>query len=219
MPLQIQLDPLEARVFGVLVEKTFTTPDQVPLSLNATTNGANQKSNRHPVLNLSESDVAAALERLVKKYVARRAFQTHSRVEKFHQNGPDALGLSNDGELAVVAELLLRGPQTPGELRTHATRMTPIDSLEALGAILEPLQSKGFVRRLPPAPGSRAERYVQLLSPDLHPIEIEPLPSPEKAESFLAPAMDRIAELEREVERLNRVVRILAQRSGVVFDD
>ncbi len=219
MPLQIQLDPLEARVFGVLVEKTFTTPDQVPLSINATTVGSNQKSNREPVLALTDSQVVSALDRLVKKYVVRKAFQTTSRVEKYHQNGPDALGLSTDGELAVVAELLLRGPQTPGELRIHASRMTAIDSLEALGAILDPLQSKGFIRRLPPAPGSRAERYVQLLSPDLHPIDVEPAPSAERAESFLSPAMERIADLEREVERLNRVVRILAQRGGVVFDD
>jgi uncharacterized protein YceH (UPF0502 family) len=168
--LAVQLDPHEARVFGVLVEKALTTPDQYPLSVNAAINGANQKSNRDPVLSLEEHEVAGALERLVKKYMARKVFPGNSRIEKYVHNGKDALNLEST-ELAVLAELLMRGPQTPGELRARASRMTSLPSLADLMAILSTLMERGFVRRLDPLPGSRAERYVQLLSPDLHPLE------------------------------------------------
>ena len=155
MNLEIQLDPNEARVFSVLVEKALTTPEQYPLTLNALTNGANQKSNRDPVLSLDEDQVAAALQRLEKKYMVRTVFPMNSRVEKYVHNGKDALGLDAT-PLAIVAELLLRGPQTPGELRTHAGRMVPIESLDQLSAVLANLIDRGLVRRLPPSPGSRS---------------------------------------------------------------
>src|SRR5664279_3621894 len=131
MNLEIQLDANESRVFGVLVEKALTTPEQYPLTINALTNGANQKSNRYPVLELDEVAIEAALQRLAKKYMVRSVFPMNSRVEKYVHNGKDALGLDAT-PLAVVAELLLRGPQTPGEIRTHAGRMIPIESLDQL---------------------------------------------------------------------------------------
>src|SRR5579862_6541572 len=169
MNLEIQLDPIESRVVGVLVEKALTTPEQYPLTLNALTNGANQKSNRDPVMTLDEVEVGGALQRLERKYMVRTVFPSNSRVEKYVHNGKDALGL-DAAPLAIVAELLLRGPQTPGELRTHVSRMVAVESLEQLATLLANLIERGLVRRLPPSPGSRAERYVQLISPDLHPL-------------------------------------------------
>jgi uncharacterized protein len=216
MNLDIQLDANEARVFGVLVEKALTTPEQYPLTLNALTNGANQKSNRDPVLSLEEDQIAAALQRLEKRYMARTVFPMNSRVEKYVHNGKDALGLDAT-PLAVVAELLLRGPQTPGELRTHVSRMVPIESLDQLSAVLTGLIERGLVRRLPPSPGSRAERYVQLVSPDLHPLDA-PVPATSSAHAVpvgtpVAELAARVEALEAEVARLREQVEALAPRA------
>jgi hypothetical protein len=210
MQREIVLDAHEARVFGVLVEKALTTPEQYPLSINAATNGANQKSNRDPVLSLGEDEVAAALDRLEQKYLARKVFPGGSRVEKYVHLGKDGLGL-DAAQLAVMAELLMRGPQTSGELRGRASRMIAIDSLEALAALLEPLVAEGFVRRLDPAPGTRAERWVQLLSPDLHPLDAAPAttavaPPP-------SPLAARVEALEVEVARLKEEVERLVAKS------
>ncbi len=217
MTLDIRLDPNEARVFGVLIEKALTTPDQYPLTVNAATNGANQKSNRDPVLALSEDEVAAALERLEQKYMARKVFPMNSRVEKFCHNGKDALNLDAAG-LAVLAELLMRGPQTPGDLRARAARMVAIDSLDQLAGILNSLMERGFVQRLPPLPGSRAERYVQLLGPGLHPLEppagayaMRP-GSPPPAAPIAPGVLERVAALEAEVTRLREQLQALADR-------
>jgi hypothetical protein len=218
MDLEVRLDPIEARVFGVLIEKALTTPDQYPLTINAATNAANQKSNRHPVLSLSESEVASALARLEKKYLARKVFPGNSRVEKYVHNGKDALGLDMP-QLAVIAELLMRGPQTPGDIRARAGRMIAIESLDQLATILAPLMERGFVQRLPPPPGSRAELYVQLVSPDLHPLEqtaplgseqLAAVPRPAATNEIAA----RVAALEDEVERLREHVRALSDKVG-----
>jgi uncharacterized protein YceH (UPF0502 family) len=167
------LEPTEARILGVLVEKALTTPDQYPLSLNAATNGANQRSNRDPVLDLLEGDVYAALQSLMRKGLVGASHPAGGRVEKFRHNGEALLGVDTP-QLAVLAELWMRGPQMPGELRARASRMTPIESLPALMAILAPLTERGLVRRLPAQPGARAERYAQTLSPDAHPIDAAP---------------------------------------------
>jgi uncharacterized protein YceH (UPF0502 family) len=152
----------EARLFGVLVEKSLTTPENYPLSLNAAASGANQKSNRDPVLELVESEVYDALRGLIRKGYAGASHPSGGRVEKFRHNGQAVLELDDAG-LAVVAELLMRGAQTPGELRQRASRMAPIDSTERLTDVLRPLLERGLVQRLPPSPGSRAERYEALL--------------------------------------------------------
>lgn len=223
MQRDIQLDPHEARVFGVLIEKALTTPEQYPLSINAATNGANQRSNRDPVLSLEEDQVAMALERLVQKYLARKVFPANSRVEKYCHNGKDGLGLEVR-ELAIMAELLMRGPQTVGELRTRAGRMQPIESLDTLAVILGPLIEQGFVKRLPPLPGSRAERYVQLLSPELHPLDAPPPASGSGSQEFVRPSTPigdlaaRLETLEAEVERLREQCRTLAAKLGQSFD-
>jgi len=213
MEYEVRFDPIEARVFGVLVEKALTTPDQYPLSTNAATNGCNQKTNRDPVLTLEEHEVAGALTRLADRYLARRVFPGNSRVEKFAHNGKEALGLEA-APMAVLAELLLRGPQTPGELRARAARMAPIDSLEALAEILARLIERGYVRRLDPAPGSRAERYEQLVSPDLHPVDVSPT-RPAVPTSDLS---TRVDSLELQVEQLRRQLELLAQRLGQTLE-
>jgi uncharacterized protein YceH (UPF0502 family) len=204
--MDLNLDPHEARLFGVLVEKAMTTPDQYPLSINAAINAANQKSNRDPVLELEEHEVAGALMRLEKKYLARKVFPGNSRVEKYVHNGKDALNLSG-AALAIVAELLLRGPQTVGELRGRAGRMVELESLAAVESTLNELIERGFVQRLDPAPGSRAERYVQLLSPGLHPLDAQP------AVAYASPASTglaaRVETLEAAVAELQEQVRVL----------
>lgn len=222
MPLDTHLDPIEARVFGVLIEKALTTPDQYPLTLNAATNGSNQKANRDPVLALDEDQVASALYRLQQKYMAREVFPGNSRVTKYVHNGKDALGVDIAG-LAILAELLMRGPQMPGELRARASRMAPLETQDQLSATLSVLIEKGYVKRLAPSPGARAERYVQLLSPDLHPIEVstaayaprrdddEDLPStPAQGPSL----RDRVATLEHQVRELQEQVRALTSRTS-----
>ena len=169
MALEHQLDPLEARVLGVLIEKELTTPDQYPMTLNGVTLGVNQKSNRDPVMDLMESEVHAAIHKLVQRSFVGSVHPLGSRVEKFRHNGAALLRLEAP-QLAVLAELMMRGPQQPGELRGRVARMTPCDTLERLFEILRPMLESGLVVRLDPMAGSRAERFAQKLAPDAHPL-------------------------------------------------
>ncbi len=166
------LNPDESRVLGTLIEKAQTTPNQYPLTLNALVNGVNQKSNRFPVVTIDELRALRALDGLRAKGFVREVSMAGSRVEKFRHVAREALNAGTN-EICLLAELLLRGPQTVGELRTHASRMCPFETLEAVEAVLADM-AKGdepTVRELPPAPGSRAPRWVQLLCPDLHPLD------------------------------------------------
>src|SRR2546421_10907535 len=160
----IELTPNEARALGVLIEKAFTTPEQYPLSLNALTNGANQKNNRDPVLSLSEDEVFEAVEGLRAKQLAVRVDSVGSRVHKYKHLAGETLHCKA-GELAVLAELMLRGPQTLGELRGRASRMHPMAMLEDVTTMLRGLmeQAEPLVKELARQPGSRAEQYAQLL--------------------------------------------------------
>jgi hypothetical protein len=167
MTPDIQLEPLEARVLGVLIEKELTTPDQYPLSLNAITLGSNQKNNRDPVMELMEGDINVAVQKLVRRSLVGSVHPVGSRVERFRHNGAAVLSLETP-QLAVLAELMLRGPQQPGELRGRIARMTPCDSLERLYEILRPMIESGLAVRLDPSPGSRAERFAQKLAPTAH---------------------------------------------------
>ena len=133
------LTPDEIRVLGVLVEKALTTPAQYPLSLNAVVVGCSQKNNRSPVLEYGEDRVYDALDGLKAKGLAREAMLSGSRVAKFRQVGMEALKVSLT-ELVVLAELMLRGPQTVGEIRRNASRMHPIESLEACQQVLDGLE-------------------------------------------------------------------------------
>ncbi len=212
---------IEARLLGVLLEKAMTTPESYPLSLNAAVNAANQKSNRHPVLSLDEDEVLDALERLVDRNYAKRVFPGHSRVEKFAHSAGAKLGL-NSACLAVLAELLLRGPQTIGELRTRARRMAPLESLSVVEEALQRLADSRVTTRLPPEPGGRAERFAQLLCPDAHPLDepaAPPAATPPPAPRRIAPESPGedpvVAALSQRVDDLERRLRELEEQLGV----
>jgi uncharacterized protein len=203
----------ESRVLGTLIEKAQTTPNQYPLTLNALVNGVNQKSNRSPVITIDELRALRALDGLRSKGFVREVSMAGSRVEKFRHVAREALNAGTN-EICLLAELLLRGPQTVGELRTHASRMCPFETLDAVEAVLAEM-SKGddpMVRELPPAPGSRAPRWVQLLCPDLHPLDAvtaadEGDPSSDRGAGRVAALEERVAALE---ERLAVVAEELA---------
>ena len=166
--------PDESRVLGVLIEKATTTPDQYPLSLNAITNGSNQKNNRDPVMALTEDQAFEAVEGLRGKGLVVRVDQAGSRVTKFRHQATEVLHL-RIGELAILAELLMRGTQTLGELRGRASRMSPMDSLEVARDLLRALMERPepYVKVIAASPGSRAERYLQLFCEGLHAVEDE----------------------------------------------
>lgn len=216
MSLENKLDANEARLFGVLIEKSLTTPDQYPLSVHAATAGANQKSNRAPVMALSDSETADALARLVINGLAGRVVPAGSRAEKYRHNGEERLGLE-PAKLAIIAELLMRGSQTKGELRTRVNRMRPMPTLEALDAHLTVLLKDGWIRAAPPAPGSRAGRFAQLLSIESEanaaaPAQVGSTPMPGSA---AGPTLaTRVADLEAEVASLRNSLTELAAKLG-----
>ena len=199
----LTLTPDESRVLGVLIEKATTTPEVYPLSLNAIVSGCNQKNNRDPVRTMTDDHCFEAAERLREKGLAMRVDQVGSRVAKYRHNAGDVFK-ARTGELAVLAELLLRGPQTVGELRTRASRMSPMESLDVTQGLLDALTNRPepFVRELPPLPGSRAVRFAQLLCPDLHPTDAAAAPAA-AAKPPAAPGFaDRLSKLEGEVAEL-----------------
>jgi len=163
--MEISIGPVEARILGAFIEKELTTPDYYPMSLNGLTNACNQKSNRDPVLNLEETDIAEHLDLLRKKGLAMQSQDAGSRVSKYRHSLRERLYLE-DHELAVLAELLLRGPQTPGELRARAERMASFADLEKVEEILGELMEKEppMVMKLPRQPGRKEHRYAQLFT-------------------------------------------------------
>ncbi len=209
-----ELDAIEARIFGVMIEKSLTTPSQYPLSLNAITTACNQKSNRNPVVSYSEEQVLDGLERLRSKGLANIVESSGARVLKYRHNGREVLAVETL-HLVVLAELLMRGPQTIGDLRTRGSRMRPLESLEATENLVNSLVERDppFVKRLGPPPGSRAAFFVQLLSPDLHPMATpsEKQMAPEPPSGGLS---QRVADLEAEVAELRRQVLDLVHRLG-----
>jgi uncharacterized protein len=164
---QLVLEPLEARVLGVLIEKELTTPEGYPLSLNALVNGCNQKNNREPLLSVGEREVNDTILKLRVAGLVDFVQLTGQRVEKYRHKAGAALHLQ-PAEVAVLAELLLRGPQQPGELRSRAERLHPLPTLEALQAVLDALAAKGLAQRLERVPGERAVRWAQTLAPTAH---------------------------------------------------
>jgi len=214
------LDLYEARIIGSLIEKEATTPDQYPLSLNALVHACNQKSNRDPVLSLDEATVQEAVDGLVKKYLVSAKTGFGSRVTKFRHRfcnaGFGGLTLSPQ-EVAIVCELLLRGPQTPGELRTRASRLAPLSDVTEVEATLQHLMERNdgpFVARLPREPGRRESRYMHLFGGEV-PEAAETVASSvgvsqqssqaERVEGFA----ESVGELRQEIERLKtRVARL-----------
>ena len=157
-----ELTPPEQRVLGCLIEKRWTTPDQYPLSLNALRLACNQSTNRDPVTTYDEATVRQAADRLTKYGLARLASGHSSRATKYRHLAEDGLGLGRE-ELAVLAVLLLRGPQTPGELKARSERMASIASLSDVERVLSVLADRGYVRRLGRRPGQKEDRFEQLL--------------------------------------------------------
>jgi uncharacterized protein YceH (UPF0502 family) len=179
--MPIELTAPEARVIGCLIEKQIATPDQYPLSLNALVNACNQKSNRHPVLALEERDVQSIVDGLMRRQLVMEKSGFGSRVPKYQhlfcntQFG--SLKFSPRGT-AIICELLLRGAQTPGELRTHAARLAPLHDVSEVETELEELATRPdgpFVARLTREPGRRESRYMHLFSGAAPPlVEEEP---------------------------------------------
>jgi len=168
----VDADAVEIRVLGCLLEKQRTTPDVYPLSLNALRLACNQATNREPVVELDEPTVRAALDRLSRKGWTRLASGPGSRAAKYRQLFDEALGLL-PSQTAVLAVLMLRGPQTPGELKTRSERLYPVGSLADVHRTLDSLIERDLVARLPRRPGQKEERYAQLVGGE-QPAEDEP---------------------------------------------
>lgn len=218
--MRIELTPLEGRVIGCLIEKEITTPDQYPLSLNALTTACNQKSNRDPVLDLAPAAVQAVLDGLMKKHlVTDRSGGVGGRVTRYRHRFCNSqfgqLQLSAH-ETAIVCELLLRGPQTPGELRSRASRMAPLRDVHEVETALAALAAReeALVARLAREPGKRESRWMQLFTGDAPPVPAEiGLDESFGGAPQEAPALElesRVAKLEREIERLERRIDALA---------
>jgi len=165
---QLQLSDVEARVLGALIEKDITTPDYYPLSLNALVNACNQKNNREPVMNLDESVVRDALSSLQEKRLAGPAGGADSRVTKYEHRLQEVFNFGRQ-ETALLCVLLLRGPQTPGELRGRTERMYRFETLDDVQSGLQRLMERQppLVRVLPRQPGTKESRYMHLLSGDV----------------------------------------------------
>jgi len=220
--MTLQLSDIEVRVLGALVEKEITTPEYYPLSLNALLNACNQKSNREPVFTLEEEAVRHALRSLSDQALVRSA-SGDSRVAKFEHRLNEFYNFHRH-EIAVLCVLLLRGPQTPGELRTRCERLYPFEDLDAVHAALNLLMRREppMVKVLPRQPGTKESRYMHLLSGDAVPAmspgttrEAEAV-SPEAmgppARNLMSSDGQRLKELEAEVSELRRELETLRQQ-------
>jgi uncharacterized protein YceH (UPF0502 family) len=197
-----QLDAAELRVLGALMEKEATTPDYYPMSLNALVNACNQKSNREPVVNFDEETVETALHELRAKGLTSR-ITGESRVPKHEQRFVEKFNLGRR-EAAVMCVLMLRGPQTVGELRGRTERLFTFDDLEGVESTLQRLAEMGFVKKLPRQAGYKEQRWAQLLAGDIEVAEEAAPAMSERGASDRASDRERIAALEEEVAGLKR---------------
>jgi uncharacterized protein YceH (UPF0502 family) len=202
--VNIILSEVEARVLGCLVEKDITTPEYYPLSLNALVHACNQKSNREPLMNLEEDVVRQALRALGEQMLARSA-SGDSRVAKYEHRLADTFNFTRP-ETAILCELLLRGPQTPGELRSRAERMHPFEDLSVVQSTLKHLMEREppLVKLLPRQPGNKEARYAHLLSGD---VEVREAPQVKEVMVSSSSAENaRMMTLESEVTSLQKEV-------------
>jgi uncharacterized protein len=197
----VDLSPVELRVLGCLIEKQRTTPDVYPLSLNALRLACNQSTNRDPVVDYDEGTIRSALDELSRRGWARLASGPGSRAVKFRHLLQEALEVS-DSEISVLAVLMLRGPQTPGELKQRTERLYSFDGIGGIEEVLQELIERALVARLSRRPGQKEERYAQLLGADA--VEAE---APAHAPAVAPPSA-----LEERVARLEEAVRALEQR-------
>jgi uncharacterized protein YceH (UPF0502 family) len=210
--VNVLLSAVEVRVLGSLVEKDITTPDYYPLSLNALVNACNQKNNRDPVTSLSEDEVRQALSSLQEKRLAGPASGADSRVTKYEHRLQEVYNFDRR-EIAILCVLLLRGPQTPGELRGRTERMHHFEDLDEVQSTLQRLADRdpSLVKVLPRQPGTKESRYVHLFAgeqPDWeHPVA--------KANTAQEAQPDQITELRAEVAELRReIAELRAQLAG-----
>lgn len=212
--MNIVLNEAECRVLGALVEKEATTPEYYPLSLNALVNACNQKSNRDPVMNLDEAEVREALHSLDGQSLVRSVSPADSRVTKYEHRLQEAFNFYRH-ETAILCLLLLRGPQTPGELRSRSERMHSFDDLTAVQLSLQHLMKREppLVKPLPRQPGTKETRYAHLLSGDV--LQAEP-----ESRASAAPAAsaehaldgDRVRKLEEEIAVLKNEIAELKEQ-------
>jgi uncharacterized protein YceH (UPF0502 family) len=205
------LNVIEVRILGCLIEKELTTPEYYPLTLNALTNACNQKSNRDPVLGLEDADVVRGLDSLrFKQFVV--VSSDGGRVPKYRHILSERLRLAPE-ELALLCELLVRGPQTVGELRTRAERMRSFTDLAAVEEVLGDLMTREqpLVTRLPRQPGRKETRYAHLCAGEPEVATEESMPHPEAARLRVMAGDERIAKLEEEVVALKAEMAELRQ--------
>ena len=212
--MNLVLNEIEARVLGALLEKEITTPDYYPLSLNALVSACNQKSNREPLMNLDEDSVRNALRALHDNSLARSVSAADSRVTKYEHRLQEAFNFDRR-EAAIFCELLLRGPQTPGELRSRAERMHHFDDLGEVLSALQRLMNRQapLVKVLARQPGTKESRYVHLLSGD-----VEPVSSPGVHEAAAIAGRenaDKFSRLESEMAELRRDIADLKEQFDV----
>jgi len=218
--MNIVFTPNEARVVGCLIEKETTTPDQYPLSLNALTNACNQKTNREPVLELSEADVQQSVDSLMKKYmVSDKSAGYGGRVTKYKHRFCNtefgSLKFSKQ-ELGIICVMLLRGPQTPGELRSRTNRLCEFADAEEVEATLRGLMTREdgpFIARLQRAPGARESRYAHLFSGAMESVAEPEAPEPASAAGDPgAPTLSqRVSALEQTVAELRAKIDALCR--------
>jgi uncharacterized protein YceH (UPF0502 family) len=205
--MDLLLHPVEVRVLGALLEKEITTPEYYPLSLNALLNACNQKSNRDPVVNFDETTLQHALQSLRDKGLLLTITGAGSRVPKYGHRISEKLNLGRR-ELAILCELMLRGPQTSGELRNRAERMHPFADLSEVDSVIEHLPE--LIVKLPRRPGEKESRYAHLLSGAPAVDETAPDPTaPPRAHLMSDPRMDA---LEAEVSHLRSELEALKQQ-------
>jgi uncharacterized protein YceH (UPF0502 family) len=218
----VDADPVEIRVLGCLIEKQRTTPDVYPLSLNALRAACNQSTNRDPVVAFEEGTIRQALERLARKNWARLASGPGSRAAKYRHLLGEALGLT-DPELALLCTLMLRGPQTAGELKQRSERLHRFESLDDVQQTLDAMIAQELADRLPRRPGQKEQRYAQLLGgratidgalPDSKDASTQSEPTSEAGTSAVALEI-RVGRLEDEVERLRAALESLQANRGV----
>jgi uncharacterized protein YceH (UPF0502 family) len=215
--MKYELTATEARVIGCLLEKQVTTPEQYPLSVNGVVTACNQKTNREPVMNLSESEVQDQLDNLVKRHFLRTVSGFGNRVTKYEQRFCNSefgnLKLSA-GEVALITTLLLRGAQTPGELRSRASRMYEFSDVAEVEATLEQLATREdgpYVVRLAREPGKRESRYMHLFCGDVDLTMVTTADEPQAASSDL---QARVEVLESEVAELKQRLESLLAHLG-----
>lgn len=204
--MSFHLTPADARVLGALVEKEITTPEYYPLSLNALVNACNQKSNRDPVMSLDEAAVRESLRSLGELALARSA-SSEGRVAKFEHRLQEAFNFTRP-EAAIVCELLLRGTQTPGELRNRAGRMHPFEDLAGVHSTLQRLINREppLVRILPTQPGAKEARYTQLLSGEVETGAAAEVQRESSASGESSPSRDRVEQVEAVLRQLQQEI-------------